>query len=29
MICLTLYLHPAEEYVVLDALRASREVTGF
>ncbi|QDV05207.1 hypothetical protein Poly30_07030 [Planctomycetes bacterium Poly30] len=29
MNCLTLYLHPAEEYVVIDALRASPEVSGF
>ncbi len=29
MICLTLYLHPAEEYVVLDALRSFQEISGF
>lgn len=29
MNCLTLYLHPAEEYVVIDGLRTSPEVSGF
>jgi len=29
MNCLTLFLHPSEEFGALDALRASPEVTGF
>lgn len=27
--CLTLFLHPAEEYAVIDALRTSPDVSGF